>query len=62
FRYFNGAGVEIFPGTTPSTIPTIRTIEIILALETEDVDPSTNQRRRLVYSTRVMPRNHAISQ
>jgi len=61
FRYFNGAGAEIFPGTTPSTIPTIRTIEIALVVETEEVDPSTNQKRRMVYSTRVMPRNHAIA-
>lgn len=62
FRYYNGAGTEIYPGTTPSIIPTIRTIEITLVVETEQIDPSTNQRRRMVYSTRVMPRNHAITQ
>lgn len=60
FRYFNGAGTEIFPGTTPAEIPNIRTIEITLVVETEEVDPSTKQRRKMVYSTRVIPRNHAI--
>ncbi|MBN1381945.1 MAG: prepilin-type N-terminal cleavage/methylation domain-containing protein [Deltaproteobacteria bacterium] len=62
FRYFNGAGTEIFPGTTPASIPTIRTIEITLAVETSAIDPMTKQKRKLVYSTRVTPRNHAITQ
>ena len=62
FRYFDSVGVEIFPGTTPAVIPTIRTIEITLAVETQEVDPTIKQRRRLVYSTRVTPRNHAITQ
>jgi hypothetical protein len=61
FRYFNATGVEIFPATTPSVIPAIRTIEMTLAVETSDVDTTTNQRRRLIYSTRVTPRNHAIT-
>lgn len=60
FRYFNGAGTEIDPGSDASLIPKIRTIEITLAVETADIDPMTQQRRRLVYSTRVTPRNHAI--
>ena len=36
-------------------------IDITLAVETENVDSDTNQRRRLIYSTSVIPRNHAIT-
>jgi prepilin-type N-terminal cleavage/methylation domain-containing protein len=63
FRYYNGTGTEIFPTTAdqePNRITHIRRIEIILAVETENVDPNSNQRRRLIYSTSVIPRNHAI--
>jgi len=62
FRYFDGAGAEILPSNLPASIPNIRVIEITLVVETEDVDPSSNQRRRMVYSTRVIPRNHGITQ
>jgi type II secretory pathway component PulJ len=63
FRYYDGEGTEIFPITANQTpIPNIRRINITLALETENVDPNTNQRRRLIYATSVIPRNHAISQ
>jgi prepilin-type N-terminal cleavage/methylation domain-containing protein len=62
FRYYDGTGTEIFPTTADQTpIPNIRRIDITLAAETEHVDPNTNQRRRLIYSTSVIPRNHAIS-
>jgi hypothetical protein len=64
FRYFNGMGVEILAAGLPAGIPNIRRIEITLAVETEDPDPNvpgTTQRRRLIYSTSVIPRNHAIS-
>lgn len=61
FRYFDGTETEIFPTTADQTpIPNIRRIDITLAVETENVDPNTNQRRRLIYSTSVIPRNHAI--
>jgi len=62
FRYFNGMGVEIPAGSLPAGIPNIRRIEITLAVETEDVDPNTGQRRTMIYSTSVIPRNHAIPQ
>lgn len=62
FRYYDGAGAEILPANLPASIPNIRVIEITLVGETEDVDPATNQRRRMVYSTRVIPRNHGITQ
>ena len=60
FRYYDGTGAEIVSAGLPAGIPNIRRIEITLAVETENVDPSTNQRRRLIYSTSVIPRNHAI--
>ena len=58
FRYFRYDNIEIFPGTDPTQIPNIKTIEISLVVETEDNDPTTNTKKRLVYSTRVIPRNH----
>jgi prepilin-type N-terminal cleavage/methylation domain-containing protein len=62
FRYFDGLGNEIAAGTLPASIPNIRRIEITLAVETEEVTPDTGTRRRMIYSTSVIPRNHAISQ
>ena len=61
FRYFDGLGNEIAAGTLPSSIPSIRRIEITLAVETEMVTPDTGTRRRMIYSTSVVPRNHAIN-
>ena len=65
FRYFNGSGADISatvesdPANITSGIPAIRRIDIILAVETEYVDPSTKQRRRMIYSSSVIVRNHA---
>jgi prepilin-type N-terminal cleavage/methylation domain-containing protein len=58
FRYFNGLGAELtsFPGD----IPNIARIEITLWVETEDIDPNLKQRRRFIYSTSIIPRNHVI--
>ncbi len=60
FRYFDGTGAEIASTGLPAGIPNIRRIEIVLAVETEDIDVNTGERRRLIYSTSVIPRNHAI--
>lgn len=60
FRYFDGSGTEI-TSTLPAAIPNIRRILITIAVETEEIDPATGQRRRLIYSTSVIPRNHAIA-
>lgn len=60
FRYFDGAGIEI--ASLPAGIPNIRRIEIVLAVETEFNDANTGQPQRLIYSTSVIPRNHAIQQ
>ena len=64
FRYFNGTGAPLNPTGTPMTsaqIPNIRRIEIVLLVESADVDPSTGQPRRMAYSTSVVPRNHGIT-
>jgi type II secretory pathway pseudopilin PulG len=68
FRYFNGSMTElIVTGSTtgagqlaclPGCITDIRMIEITLAVETDEIDPSTKQRRRMIYSTREILRNH----
>jgi prepilin-type N-terminal cleavage/methylation domain-containing protein len=58
FRYFNGAGAQIAAPVT-AEIPNIRRIEITLAVETENVDPNTKTRKRIIYTTSVIVRNHA---
>jgi hypothetical protein len=62
FRYFDGLGNPIAAPVPAASIPNIRRIEITLAVDTADVAPDTNQRRSMIYSTSVVPRNHAISQ
>jgi len=57
FRYFDAQGTEI---TTAAGIPDIARVDITLWVETEDVDPNSGQRRRMIYSTSVIPRNHVI--
>ena len=61
FRYFNAQGVEIPAGGLPAGIPNIARIDITLWVETEDIDVNTGQRRRMIYSTNVIPRNHVIN-
>ena len=61
FRYFDGLGVEIAAASLPAGIPNIRRIEITLVVETENIAPDTQQRRRMIYSTSVIPRNHPIN-
>jgi prepilin-type N-terminal cleavage/methylation domain-containing protein len=58
FRYYNGAGTEIVAPVT-AEIHNIRRIEITLAVETENIDPNAKSRKRIVYSTSVIARNHA---
>jgi prepilin-type N-terminal cleavage/methylation domain-containing protein len=61
FRYYDSSGIELSPDTNPANIPDIRRIDITLAVETEEVDPSTGSRRPMIYSTSVLVRNHAIN-
>jgi prepilin-type N-terminal cleavage/methylation domain-containing protein len=62
FRYFDGLGSEIPAGNLPANIPNIRRIQITLAVDTENVDPNTFQRRRMIYTTSLVPKNHATCQ
>jgi prepilin-type N-terminal cleavage/methylation domain-containing protein len=61
FRYFDFNNNLIAPANLPAQIPLINTIEITLVADTEDIDPATHARRRIVYSTRVIPRNHGAN-
>jgi prepilin-type N-terminal cleavage/methylation domain-containing protein len=65
FRYYNSSGGELYPYAGqvpgPADIPNIRRIDIALAVETEEVDPSTHNKRQMIYSTSVLVRNHAIN-
>jgi prepilin-type N-terminal cleavage/methylation domain-containing protein len=60
FQYFDAQGVQIPAAGLPAGIPNIARIDITLWVETEDVDASSGQRRRMVYSTTVIPRNHVF--
>ena len=65
FRYYRSNGTEIpvanflNPANSPN-VADIARIEITLSVETEDVAADTGQRRKMIYSTSVIPRNHAI--
>jgi len=62
FRYYDSAGNELYPTNTDMTsIPNIRRIDIALAVQTEDKDPSTNAFRQMIYSTSVLARNHGLN-
>ncbi len=61
FRYYDGKGDMIPASQFPAAIEKIRRIEIILAVETDDVDINSKERKRIIYSTSVIPRNHAAS-
>ena len=64
FRYYNGSGTDISATVVSSPadailgIPAIRRIEITLVADTNSSDQGTNTRRRIIYSTSVIPRNH----
>ena len=62
FQYFDsvGAGASLNPGANSNDIPRIRRIDITLAVETDEVDPSTRGRKQMIYSTSVLVRNHVF--
>ena len=66
FRYYNGSGTDISstvvssPADKTLGIPAIRRIEITLVVDTATSDIDTGTRRRIIYSTSVIPRNHPI--
>ncbi len=59
FTYYDGNGAMIPYANLPGSIPKIRRIQIVLAVETDDLDINTHERKRIIYSTSVIPRNHA---
>ena len=59
FRYYDGTGTLI--SDPANNIPSIRRVEITLIVDTEEIAADTKQRRRIIYTTSVIPRNHAIS-
>ena len=65
FRYYDGSGAEITIGAganqLPASIPNIRRIDITIAAETDKVNEITHQKGNIIYSTSVIPRNHAIN-
>ena len=62
FRYYDAQGTEITAAGLPAGIPNIARIDITVWVETEDIDPNSGQRRRMIYSTNVIPRNHVIKE
>jgi len=52
FRYYNGSG------NVTTSIPDIRRIEITLVVDTQYDDPRGGGKKRMIYSTSVIPRNH----
>lgn len=61
FRYFDARGTEIAAAELPARIPEIARIDITVWVESDEIDPSSGQRRRLFYSVGVIPRNHVIN-
>jgi prepilin-type N-terminal cleavage/methylation domain-containing protein len=62
FRYYDAQGTEITTAGLPAGIPNIARIDITVWVETEDKDPDSGQRRQMIYSTNVIPRNHVIKE
>jgi len=64
FRYFDGQGVELLfvagagRACMPGCTADIRMIEITMAVETDEIDPSTGLTRRMIYKTRETLRNN----
>ena len=61
FRYYDSKGNELSPDKYATDFPKIRRIDIALAVQTEQQDPSTGKYREMIYSTSVLVRNHALN-
>ncbi len=66
FRYFDRNNLEITNtvNNNPSLvngIPAIRRVLITIVADTAEIDLNTKQPRRMIYSTNVIVRNHALS-
>lgn len=62
FRYYNGQSppLELYPDTSPTDIPNIRRIDLVLGVQTDAVDPNTHQPKQMIYSTSVLVRNYVL--
>lgn len=58
FQYFDRTGTPLT--AVPVNIPDIRRIKITIAAETADPDLNTKERKRMIYSTDILVRNHAV--
>ena len=56
FQYFDRDG-QLLP--LPINIPAIRRIKITIVAETAEIDLNTKKRKRMIYSTDIIVRNHA---
>lgn len=56
FRYYDGSGTELAAPVV--NLQDIRVVEITLVVDMQHGDLGTGTRRRVVYSTSVIPRNH----
>ena len=61
FTYYDGTGNQIPFANLPANIMNIRRIDITLQVETDEISQDTHQRRKMIYSGSVIPRNHATS-
>jgi Tfp pilus assembly protein PilX len=63
FRYYNGSSTDISGSVGTNSVlvgtPAIRRVEITLVVDTSSSD-NTGGRRRIIYSTSVVPRNHVV--
>ena len=56
FRYYDGSGAQL--AAPVANLQDIRMIEITLVVDMQHGDLGTGERRRVIYSTSVIPRNH----
>jgi hypothetical protein len=64
FRYYDRLNQEILVTSLPARIPDIRSIQITIVTDTlanDTTQAGTPRPRRMIYSTSVIVRNHAIS-
>jgi prepilin-type N-terminal cleavage/methylation domain-containing protein len=64
FRYYDRLNQEILVTSLPARIPDIRSIQITIVTDTlanDTTQTGTPRPRRMIYSTSVIVRNHAIS-
>lgn len=61
FRYYDKSNTELDLDASQSLIPAIRRVEITAVAETAAIDPNTKNKRKMIYSTTTIVRNHVLS-